>query len=67
MLIEKSLQCVFLPLPLKGNGVDLRETRCGSRVGFRRMVKLDETLGEFRYVKYTPFPLKGARGALVYT
>ena len=37
------------------NNVDFRETRSGSRVGFRRIAKLAETLGEFRYVKSMPF------------
>jgi len=37
------------------NDVDLRETRSGSRVGFRRIAKPAETLGEFRYVKSMPF------------
>jgi len=37
------------------NGVDLRETRSGSRVGFRQIAMPTETLGESRYVKPTPF------------
>ena len=37
------------------NGVDLRETRNGSRVGFGRDAKPAETLGEFRYVQSVPF------------
>ena len=37
------------------NGVDLGESRSGSRVGFRRCAMPTETLGEFRYVKSRPF------------
>ena len=36
------------------NGVDLRETRSGSRVGFRRIDRSGETIGEFRYAKSMP-------------
>jgi len=36
------------------NGVDLTETRSGSHVGFRRIDKSAETLGEFRYGKSMP-------------
>gem|GEM_PF-1071643 len=38
---------------VSSNGVDLGETRSGSRVGFRRIARQAETLGEFRYVKST--------------
>ena len=44
--------------PEKGagpTGVDLQETRSGSRVGFRRTAKQTETVGEFPYVKSEPF------------
>ena len=34
----------------KLNGMDLRTNRSGSRVGFRRIAKPAETLGEFRYL-----------------
>ena len=44
------------PFDLVSNGVDFMETRSGSRVGFRRIARPAETLGEFRYLKSTPFP-----------
>ena len=37
------------------NGVDVEETRSGSRSGFRQMARQTETLGEFRHVKSAPF------------
>ena len=37
------------------NGTDLGEFRSGSRVGFRRIVRPTETLGEFRDIKSRPF------------
>jgi len=33
--------------------MDLRKTHSGNHVGFRRIARLTETLGEFRYVKLT--------------
>ena len=38
-----------------GQGVDLGETRSGSREGFRQIARQAETLGEFRYDKSSPF------------
>ena len=55
---HSSVPCTFrLSFDLVSNGVDFMETRSGSRVGFRRITKLTETLGEFRYLKSTPFDL----------
>ena len=39
--------------------MELRKNRSGSRVGFRRSAGPAETLGEFRYLKSTPFRRTG--------
>ena len=66
MIATKIRNRVYQIPQARPNSVDLRETRSGSRVGFRRIAKPAETLGEFRYVKSMPFRANPAaqRGSL---
>ena len=57
-LKESNAPSAPTPTP-EGNDGDFRETGSGSRVGFRRIARPAETLGEFRYLKSIPFLTKG--------